>query len=389
MLMLTILVIGAASLLVGSLSRSAPQITRDLKTGLALALAREALLDDSVSQTPFTSSGYLRLPDLGFKIGLIPAEGSAAPNFSGNSKDFSVIGKLPWRTLGLEPLRDAQGECLWYAVSGRFKNTPATETLNWDTAGQISVGDAKGNIVAENLAALVIAPNQIVDAQNRTLSDPAYAQCGGNYDARNYLDRHSASARDFDNVSDAANYFSGSINNRVARDAGNKLVVMAGGSHPNDRFVFISVDDIFRALIRRSDFSTQVAALLNDAYFMAVAITGSKGTDSVNCNALGSDNQTFCKNWKEMLLLAQLPVPASVTLDGSATGVCSRVLFFGGEKIASQLRLTGADKLKPSNYLEGINLSAYASPVALAGNFSGTSTFNAKHPAADVLKCLA
>lgn len=384
MLMLTLLVIGAAALLVSSLSRSAAQIDRGLKTADALAKAKEALIGDAVSQTPIASAGYLRLPDMGFKIGLAPAEGSSAPNFGGNGKDYSVIGKLPWRTLGLEPLRDGQGECLWYAVSGRFKNTPATDALNWDTLGQINLADGNGTIIASNLAALVVASGQVLDGQNRTLSDPAYAQCGGNYDARNYLDPHASS----DAVFGTVNYFVGSMNNRVALDTANKLLAVSKNEHYNDRFLSITADEIFRVLMRRSDFSVQVSALLNDAYFQSVVIAGAKGTDNVNCTLLGSSNRTFCKNWKEMLLLTQLSAPAPVTIDGMPSADCSRVLIFGGQKNAAQLRVSAANKASPSNYIEDANLFAFATPLAVASGFIGVSVFRAIHPSADVLKCL-
>jgi hypothetical protein len=385
MLMLTILVIGAAALLVSSLSHSAVQIERSQKTADALAQAKEALIGDAVSQTPVASAGYLRLPDLGFMIGLAPSEGSSAPNFSGNSKDYSVIGKFPWRTLGLNPLRDGQGECPWYVVSGRFKNTPTTDTLNWDTLGQINLVDGNGNIIASNLAALVVAPGQALDGQSRSLSDPTYAQCGGNYDARNYLDPYASSNA----ISGAINYFIGSTNNRITLNTSNNLLVMTGNGHYNDRFLYITSDEIFRVLMRRADFSVQVSALLSDAYFQNVVIAGAKGTDNVNCNLLGSSNRIFCKNWIEMLLLAQLPTPAPVTIDGAATANCSRVLIFGGQKIAAQLRLTATDKASPSNYIEGVNLSAFATPVAVAGSFVGASVFSSKNSSADVLKCLS
>ncbi len=240
MLMLTMLVIGAAALLVSSLSRSAAQLDRDQKSADVLSFAKQALIGDAVSQAPVASAGYLRLPDLGFQIGLTPSEGSAAPNFSGNSKNFSVIGKLPWRTLGLEPLRDGQGECLWYLVSGYFKNTPVTDALNWDTPGQINLADGSGNVIASNLAAVVIATGYKLDGQTRALSDPAYVQCGGNYDAQNYLDPYTSSNA----VSGAINYFSGSTNNRVAPGTANNLLVMGGSTHYNDRFLPITTDEI-------------------------------------------------------------------------------------------------------------------------------------------------
>ena len=385
MLVLTILLMGAATLLVSSLSHSAVQLKREQKTADVLAFAKEALIDDSISQVPVTSAGYLRLPDLGFKIGLIPSEGSAAPDFSGNSQDYSVIGKLPWRTLGLEPLRDGQGECLWYVVSGHFKNTPATSALNWDTQGQLNLVDGNGNNIASNLAALVVATGHVLDRQNRVLSDPAYAQCGGNYDAQNYLDPNVSSNA----ASSANNYFIGSTNNRVALNANNHLFVLRENMHFNDRFIPITTDEIFRVLIRRTDFSVQISALLNDAYFQSIVIAGTKGTNNVNCNLLVSSNRTFCKNWLEMLLLTRLPTPAPLTIDGATTADCSRVLIFGGQKMAAQIRLTSANKSNPANYIEGINLSSFATPVANAGSFSGRAQFNSKNPGADLLRCLS
>jgi len=64
------------------------------------------------------------------------------------------------------------------------------------------------------------------------------------------------------------------------------------------------------------------------------------------------------------------------------------VLIFGGQKTAAQTRLTAADKADPANYLEAHNLSTFAVPVALSGNFSGASTFSANSASNDLLRCL-
>lgn len=393
MVMLVVIVMGMTAVLVNSLSSSAWQIERDKSITKALALAKEALTGDAVSQLPVASAGYLRLPDLGFGIGNVAAEGSSAPNFTGNNKDYPVIGKVPWKTLGISPSRDGQGECLWYVVSGRFKNNPPTDALNWDTQGQIDVIDGNGSIIASNIAALLVAPGKPIDVQNRALAGPVYTQCGGNYDARNYLDSYNS----HDAVSGEVNYFTDSliniINHRVALNANNKRFVLAKNDHYNDRLLFITVDDIFRPIIRRNDFSAQISALLNDAVFIphlqSVAIAGSKGANNVDCNNTGnSDNKKFCKNWKEMLLLSQLPTPSPIAIDGIPTAACTRVLIFGGQKFAAQARLTVADKTAPPNYLEGANLAAFAVPIATTGNFSGASTFNYNSPGADLLRCL-
>lgn len=388
LVMLVILVMGAMVILVNSLNSSALKITRDQISADTLAQAKDALIGDTISPTSLTSAGYLRLPDLGFKIGPAPSEGSSAPNFSGNSMDFSVIGKVPWKTLGISPPRDGQGECAWYAVSGRFKNTPKSNTpLNWDTSGQIDIIDGNGSAIANNAVALLIAPGPAIDGQNRILSDPAYTQCAGNYDARNYLDSYNSA----DAVSGEVNYFTGSTNSRVASNTNNKRFVMANSPHYNDRFLAVTVDDIFRPIIRRSDFSAQITALMDDPYFQNVnPSTTSKGTGNVACSSLGTpDNRTFCDNWKEMLLLTQLPAPtpALITINGIPTA-CTRVLIFGGQKVADQTRATVADKSSSANYLEGTNLAAFATPTAASSSFSGSAAFDANNPGADLLKCI-
>lgn len=390
MIMLVIMVMGAATYLVSSLSTTALNNARQEKTAAALAQAKEALIGDAVSQSLVTSAGYLRLPDLGF-IGAALTEGStsAPPNFAGNNKDFSVIGKVPWKTLGIPPLRDGQGECLWYVVSGRFKNYPQTDSLNWDTLGQIDIIDGNGSVIASNIAALLVSPGQPIDGQNRTLSDPIYTQCGGNYVAKNYLDSYNSS----DALSGEVNYFTGSTNNRVALNANNKRFVMANIDHYNDRFLFVTVDDIFRQIIRRIDFSTKISELLDDGDFIDhlknVAIAGAKGTNNVDCDKTSnSDNKKFCNNWKEMILLTALTTPSPITINGVATTSCNRVLIFGGQKTAAQIRLTAADKADPANYLEAPNLTAFTTLPPPASNFSGASTFSTNSPSADLLRCL-
>ncbi len=386
LLMLLIIILGSASFLVSSMNSSALQNERDNKTTIALAQAKDALIGDTVSSPSFASAGYLRLPDLGFGIGNVPAEGSSPPNFSGNDADYSVVGKIPWKTLGIAPSPDGQGECIWYAVSGRFKNNPTTNSpFNWDTLGQIDVIDGNGNAIASNIAALLIAPGHPVDSQNRSLSSPAYAQCGGNYDARNYLDPYNIS----DDSASAVNYFPGSTNNRVALNAKNKQFVSASNSHHNDRFLFVTVDDIFRPIIRRNDLAVQILALINDPYFLtAVPVSANKGIGINICSNLLPNNQTFCTNWKEMLLFTNLPTPSSIIIDSVQTNFCTRVLIFGGQKTAAQHRLTTADKSNPANYLEGANLVSFASPTATSGNFTGFSTFNPNNPSAELLRCL-
>jgi hypothetical protein len=377
---------------------------------VTLTEARAIVLGDMASRfssAALGDAGYLRLPDLGAGVGGLPSEGTASPNFTGNGQDFSVIGKLPWATMHSGALRDANGECYWYVVSGRFKITPKTDVLNWDTPGQIDVVSS-GTLIAANLAALIVAPGNPVDGQDRQLADAAYTECGGNYDARNYLDTFDGA----DAVGGAVNYFAGSTNNRVATSTANKVFVLTSNDHYNDRFAFISVDDIFNLVSKRSDFALAIGALLDyfktqndtaatspgtpvpgapptsgDVIPPPVAIAGPKGTDNLVCSS--APDPDFCKNWKEMLFLTALPTPANITIDGAPSEYpCQRVLIFGGRRTSSQTRLTAAEKADKNNYLETPNNNSFASPTATAVNFVGRSTFTATSPQTDILRCL-
>jgi len=367
------------------------QIARDKLTAAALAQAKEALIgyaltySDTHLHVPSYMNGYLPNPDLG--PGVNYPEGSTAGS---SSKDISKIGKLPWRELGLKPLSHGNIECIWYVISGRFKNQSKTDNMNWDTLGQIDVLDANGNTIASNLAALIIAPGKPLDGQSRYLIDVDHTRCGGNYDAHNYLDAYNAA----DAISGEVNYFTGSTNNSSAPNTNNKRFILASNNHFNDQFLFVTAADIFKPIIRRTDFRDQISALLNDSVFIThlktVGITsGNKGSGHINCdNTINSDNKNFCKNWQEMLLLTQLPSPSSITIDGAATASCNRVLIFGGQQTAGQVRLTAADKDDPANYLEAPNRASFAVPVAAHSSFSGSTTFSADNPSADLLRCI-
>ncbi len=396
--MLTLLALAGLFLFVGQLDATQFRLLRDQQSVAALAEARAALIGDGISQPSIYDAGYLRLPDLGEKPGPIPAEGEASVNFAGNNKDLSVVGKFPWQTLRTSSLRDAHGECLWYVLSGRFKIFPLTGALNWDTQGQIDVIDAGGNVTASNLAALLVAPGRALDGQIRDLADAVYSECGGNYDARNYLDA-------FDGVNAIAgevNYFAG-INHRVAPDTGNKRFVLAETNSYNDRFAYVTVDDIFNAVMQRSDFRVAIQSLLDDPDLRKQVETGhpetvavssgagkEKGSDNIDCNLLSSlDNRGFCRNWKEMLWLTALALPSSITIDGALTvPTCARVLIFAGRKAAGQSRRSALDKTLKGNYLEGTNVASFEVPMAIASDFSGASMFDYRHSSTDLIRCL-
>jgi hypothetical protein len=383
MVMLVLMAIYGLYLFVGQISTSSYPSDRAQNAADALAEAKQALIGDAISRPLVSDAGYLRLPDLGTFFGA-PTEGQASGTFSGGSKDFTAIGKFPWKTLATPPLRDRDKECLWYVVSGRFKITPPTDALNWDTQGQIDLIDGQGTVIAANLAALLVAPGTALDGQSRALADAAYEQCGGNYDARNYLDAFdSANA-----IAGEVNYFAASTNHRVAVNSNNKRFVRAGNAHFNDSMLYVTADEIFNSVIKRGDFAVAVASLLSHPIFQTIPITGNKGTDSLDCSSGGGLDQVFCENWRQMLFLTQLLPPSPITIDGTTSGTCSRVLLFGGRRIAGQNRGTGAEIANKLNYLEGNNASSFSTPTTTTANFNGASNFDWHNAGVDLVRCI-
>ncbi len=239
MLIMLLFVIGIAStlLVLHSLNSDSMRIERDKKTASVLAEAKAALIGYSVSSS--TMSGRLPNPDMHTGITL---EGDQSGSVG--AVDSSLIGKLPWRSLGLLPLKDGDGECVWYIVSGKFKANPPTSSLNWDTQGQIDLIDGGGNTLAIGLVALVVSPGSVLSVQDRGLLDASLVQCAGNYDARNYLDAYDLANA----VMGEVNYFSGSTNNSRSSNANNKSFVLANNANYNDRLLYITTDEIYKSL---------------------------------------------------------------------------------------------------------------------------------------------
>jgi hypothetical protein len=135
----------AAMAHVRRLARSGQDLTGESR---ALALARDALRGQALLQ---------RCADPGRPLETLLAcpetggpEGQAAASCAGTTR-----GWLPWRSLGLPPLRDGSGTCLWMERDG--------------------------------LTARVIAPGAASAAQARA-GDPARVACPGNADPAQYLD---------------------------------------------------------------------------------------------------------------------------------------------------------------------------------------------------------
>jgi hypothetical protein len=280
-LLLLLAIVGMATLfaLVAGLSKSAGDLARarERKTYAALAQAKAALIAYAVTYkdthdkpgSSYTVPGYLPCPDLGSPLF---DEGTAAGSCGASL--VSAIGRLPWRTLGLDALEDGSGECLWYAVSGNYKNNPnrvsgnvtISNMMNWDTDGQFTVVDGKGNMLAgsspdDRAVAVIFAPGGALSGQDRS-SVAGTGYCGGHYSAGDYLE----SANGIDNGA-------------VSRTAGAPSTFIAGAASDtfNDKLVYITRADIWNAIKKRSDFNNHLRAMTRRAA-ECIAMYGSRNS---------------------------------------------------------------------------------------------------------------
>jgi len=422
-----------ATLLVGTLNRATSQNARNQSSADALVKAKDALIGYAATYQdshPTEVFGYLPLPDLGSSRNANGTdEGNAAGSFAGNAKNLTVIGRLPWRALGLPALRDGQGECLWYAVSGSFQNMSKADVLNWDSLGHFDTYSSKGTSSStvsttgtnyhQRPVAIIFSAGAALTGQNRqTSTTDAVATCGGNYDARNYLDSYNADA----NINSIVNYYT-SANNATgyaysltsvsdgslltALTAPKKIIIGDAststglGKIANDRILVITADDIFKLVKQRSDFKADIDTMMTELAGCLSAMptgtlpaaSGSKGIDGplgnatvANCLGLISTTKkaNIRNNWKENLLYAKLPTPTPIT-GATNTGACEAALIFGGERTATQARAVSSDKSNPAMYLEDVNATSFPNGTA----YSGIPAYDSTNPSSDVVICIS
>lgn len=395
-----------AVLLVGTLTRKTAQIEHDKQTASVLAQAKDALIGYAATYRDNDSAhandvfGYLPCPD-------VNNDGIADTNQGATQcagKDIPVVGRLPWKTLGLPPLRDGQGECLWYAVSGTFKAVAGgnlTDFMNWDTLGQFTIQDSSGSTVSgatahDRPAAVIFSAGQPLGAQSHPTSSGQ--ECGG------------------DTSNSVAAYLEGGNAFSPPPSPPATPIALTMGSQGsvsnNDALLWITPGEIFSRVKKRSDFASDINTLLSDlttwlntltAVSLPLPTTPSGGKDFDNiyngCLASPSCYQStlpkklnVLNNWRDNFLYRRLTTPTNVMIGGVTHNDCIALLVFGGERASGQTRGTTTDKSAPANYLENVNASNFSSVAATT--FSGNSLFVKAGPgnptsSQDVLSCIA
>jgi hypothetical protein len=195
----------------------------------------------------------LPCPDIdgsgGFEDGEAHTSACGAPG-------VTMIGRLPWRTLGIPALKDSASACLWYVVSGSYKDAAAdsAELINSDSNGQLQLFDVDtglildGNVAADRPVAMVFAAMRPLAGQTRPGLDTS-RQCTPGASIAAYLD--------VDSVSGISNALvSGSVDTLEA------FAVAPGKNEThNDRVASILRADIERRALARPARAAQVRDL--------------------------------------------------------------------------------------------------------------------------------
>ena len=157
MVMLAILILGAAWWAVTALSTPVDRTASErVHNARILQEAKSALIGyvaHTAAMTGEDDPGRLPCPEAFGAIGGVN-EGKANGNCT-----LPAVGRLPWRTLGLDKWRDASGEPLWYVVSPAWALSnstvpPLTTYINSNSTGQLTL-DGTADVVA-----LIIAPGR-------------------------------------------------------------------------------------------------------------------------------------------------------------------------------------------------------------------------------------
>jgi hypothetical protein len=233
MALLAILATGMLYFLVNQLDAGAMRRRQDEVTTQALAQAKEALI--AWSAVNDSVPGRLPCPEDTGKIGTV-LEGQALLN-CGNAV---AVGRLPWRTLGLDRPRDGYGEPLWYVLSAGFRDSP----INSQTPAALTIDGVAGSAVA-----IVFSPGPPLTGQPRAPVSAATPPI-----VNNYLD----------------------LSNR---DGDSAFVTTGPSGAFNDRLLPISHQDLFTAVGKRV--AGEVARAL------LVYYCGSSGNIDGNQNCLG------------------------------------------------------------------------------------------------------
>jgi hypothetical protein len=243
LVVLLILILGGLGWFLQQANAQAIKSERAQTTAQALAEAKEALLGyavhypESNSISPEEASQKKTpvkpRPREGFVPGHLPCPDTNSSLYEGleagncGSRGVSALGHFPWRSLGVPPPRDGEGECLWYAVSGNHKTNPKADLLNPDSDALLTIVTADGTVLAEQVVAVLFSPGATLPGQQRQYNN---GECRKNYDASQFLDT-------LNGVNNA------SLN--TTPEGVSRFIIADASATFNDRLLWITRDELF------------------------------------------------------------------------------------------------------------------------------------------------
>lgn len=372
MALLAILATGMLYFLVNHLDAVALQQRRDDITSQALAQAREALIAWSVTNN--AAPGRLPCPEDISKVGTA---------FEGQSLSIcndaaTRIGRLPWRTLGLDRTEDGHGQPLWYALSDGFRTAP----INPQTPAALTVDG-----VAASAVAIVFSPGPALSGQARAAVSAVTPP-----NVADYLD---LSNGDGDATFVTAGP-SGTFNDRLLQVSHRDLFAPVGkrvaGEVVKALLVYFDGEKIFP---RPASFADP--SCLGPAKILAAcnsALAGNEGRIPANPDVpwttydvlsplSGATNGTWFQGngWRELVYYAVSDkcMGPSLSCGGAGnllsvngTANAKVVVIVAGSTLTGQGR-SGAEQFVAANYLEGDNATSADSSFASA---TISDTFN-------------
>jgi hypothetical protein len=228
LVLLLIIAAGAVFLFTSSSRADTQRAERIAITQTALARAKAALLAYTISRGDIGTRD--RPGEFPCPTGGSPNPGAASHASYGDQRPgcagANLIGRFPWRTLGVPEILDADGEPLWYVVSNDFKSIngaqPTWKTaINSNTRSKLSLSlGLSGASNVDEVVALVFSPGAPLGGQTRSLVSQVCASNGttmpADLCAANYLERLGAA----NNTDEGGPFLSGpqtsSFNDRAA-----------------------------------------------------------------------------------------------------------------------------------------------------------------------------
>jgi hypothetical protein len=315
MVMLIIMVMGALTFLVSSLSKPGMQIERDKVTAAALAQAKDEVMGNIMSGVGGQIPGNLLTPDMlsiseippynydgtansgcldASKPGSSPTPGLPLINSGANMR---CLGRLPWKAYGMSTSspseNDPTGVMPWYAISANLVDplnvifNPGLLNAN-PTHPWLTVRDMNGNVLSSRAAIVLMIPGSPLPGQSRPSSP-----LGG---PNQYLDSITVPADctapcipgPYNNYDLDDDFIMGDEHRWIADPNNPTNRIEDTTYHFNDKLIYVTIDELMPLIVKRA--AGEARSALNSynsakGHFPDAALLGTTGTP-----VLGNDS---------------------------------------------------------------------------------------------------